>query len=70
VQVVPATQTVGPVHPVPPHWPYFAACGVLPSAVLAGAAAVLAAAEEAASSLAGPDTDVVSEPLSIYTPLK
>jgi len=29
VQVDPEAQVVGPVHPVPPHWPYFAATPVL-----------------------------------------
>jgi len=43
VQVVPATQVVLPVYPVPPHWPYFAT--VVPPVVLvpvdAGAVVVL-----------------------------
>lgn len=40
VQVVPATQTVEPAYPSPPHCPYFATVGPLGTLVAVGAGAV------------------------------
>ena len=40
MQVVPATHTVEPFHPSPPHCPYFATAGPLGTLVGVGAAVV------------------------------
>lgn len=83
--MLPATQTVAPVHPFPPHCPYFGAAATL---VCVGGVEVVAAAEEDTAVLEGavldtaalleglvttppgPATDLVSSPDSMYTPLK
>lgn len=80
---MPDTQVPDPVQPVPPHCEYL---GKVPAAVVALADDVVPVEvarvddgvvvvppeppEELTTTPPGPATDVVKDPLSIYTPLK
>jgi len=83
LQVLPATQTVPPVHPCPPHCPHFgtvttgtlgvgvAAAVELATAVLGFALVTSVVPTGSVMTLPpGPATEVVMEPDSTYTPLK
>lgn len=83
--MLPAAHTVAPVHPFPPHCPYF---GAVATFVAVGGVEVVAAIEEVAAAVLdattlllppleglvttppGPATDLVITPDSMYTPLK
>ena len=67
---MPSAQVPLPAHPVPPHCEYFGSDPPAAEEAAAGENEVTVLVADAPEKLPGPATDVVSGPLSMYTPLK